>query len=55
MIDKRDRELLRLLLENGEMHTTELAAALGLTVDETCERMERLQRLGVVGYRTAGR
>jgi DNA-binding Lrp family transcriptional regulator len=50
MIDKRDRELLRLLLESGEMHTTELAAALGLTVEETCSRMERLQRLGLVGY-----
>jgi DNA-binding Lrp family transcriptional regulator len=49
-IDKTDMEILRLLAENGMMHTTELAAALGLTVDETCSRMERLQRLGVVEY-----
>jgi predicted ArsR family transcriptional regulator len=45
-----DAELLRLLFENGMMHTTELAAALGLAVDETCSRMDRLQRLGVVEY-----
>jgi len=45
-----DSELLRLLFENGMIHTTELAAALGLTVDETCSRMGRLQHLGVIEY-----
>lgn len=47
-LDQTDTELLRLLFENGAMHTVELAAALGLSVDATCSRMERLQRLGAV-------
>jgi DNA-binding Lrp family transcriptional regulator len=48
-VDNTDAELLRLLAREM-MHTTELAAALGLTVDETCSRMGRLQRLGVIEY-----
>jgi DNA-binding Lrp family transcriptional regulator len=49
-IDEIDWELLQLLVENGMMHTSELAAALSLTEGEVCSRMERLQRLGLVGY-----
>ncbi len=50
MMDRTGTELLRPLFENGMIHTAELAAALGLAVDEACSRMERLQRLGVVEH-----
>jgi hypothetical protein len=39
-----------MFFENGMMHTTELAAALDLTEDEICLRMEYLQKLGAVQY-----
>jgi DNA-binding Lrp family transcriptional regulator len=45
-----DTELLRLLFENGMMHTTKLAAALDLTEGEICLRMEDLQKLGAVEH-----
>jgi hypothetical protein len=44
-IDKTDMKILRLAAGGGIMHTVELAAALGLTVDEICERRERLGEL----------
>jgi DNA-binding Lrp family transcriptional regulator len=47
-MDETDKRLLKLLLENGEMHTVELAAALGVTGEEIAERMLRLQEEGMV-------
>jgi Mn-dependent DtxR family transcriptional regulator len=36
------------------MHTTELAASLGITEDDVLERMGRLQDLGLVEYMGPG-
>jgi DNA-binding Lrp family transcriptional regulator len=49
-MDETDKRLLKLLLENGAMHTVELAAALGVSEDEIVSRMVRLQELGMVGF-----
>ena len=38
-MDETDKRLLKLLLENGVMHTVELAAALGVSEDEIVSRM----------------
>jgi DNA-binding Lrp family transcriptional regulator len=48
-MDETDKRLLKLLLENGEMHTVELVAALGVSEDEIVSRMMRLQEEGMVG------
>jgi DNA-binding Lrp family transcriptional regulator len=47
-MDETDKSLLKLLLENGVMHTVELAAALGASDDEIVSRMMRLQEEGMV-------
>jgi DNA-binding Lrp family transcriptional regulator len=48
-MDKTDKTLLKLLYENGVMHTVELATALGVSEDEIVSRMMRLQEMGMVG------
>ena len=48
-MDETDKRLLRLLSQNGAMHTVELAAALGVSEDEIVSRMMRLQEEGMVG------
>ena len=48
-MDETDERLLKLLYENGAMHTVELAAALGVSEDEIVSRMMRLQEEGTVG------
>jgi DNA-binding Lrp family transcriptional regulator len=48
-MDEMDKLLLKLLLENGAMHTVEMAAALGVSDDEIVSRMMRLQEEGMVG------
>ena len=48
-MDETDKTLLKLLYENGAMHTVELAAALGVSEDEIVSRMMRLQEEGMVG------
>ena len=48
-MDETDKRLLKLLFENGAMHTVELAAALGVSEDEIVSRMMRLQEMGMVG------
>lgn len=48
-MDETDKTLLKLLYENGAMHTVELAAALGVSEDEIVSRMMRLQEMGMVG------
>ena len=48
-MDETDKRLLKLLLENGVMHTVELAAALGVSEDKIVSRMMRLQEEGMVG------
>jgi DNA-binding Lrp family transcriptional regulator len=47
-MDETDKRLLKVLLENGVMHTVELAAALGVSEDEIVSRMMRLQEEGMV-------
>ena len=48
-MDETDKRLLKLLYENGEMHTVEMAAALGVSEDEIASRMLRMQEEGLVG------
>ena len=48
-MDETDKRLMKLLLENGVMHTVELAVALGVSEDEIVPRMMRLQEEGMVG------
>ncbi len=48
-MDETDKTLLKLLYENGAMHTVEMAAALGVTEDEIVSRMMRMQEEGLVG------
>ena len=48
-MDETDKKLLKLLYENGAMHTVEMAAALGVSEDEIVSRMMRLQEEGMVG------
>ena len=48
-MDEMDKLLLKLLLENGAMHTVEMAAALGMREDEIVSRMLRMQEEGLVG------
>ena len=48
-MDEMYKRLLKLLFENGAMHTWELAAALGVSEDEIVSRMTRLQEEGMVG------
>jgi DNA-binding Lrp family transcriptional regulator len=48
-MDETDKRLLRLLYENGVMHTVELAAALRVSEDEIVSRMLRMQEEGLVG------
>ena len=47
-MDETDKRLLKLLYENGAMHTVELAAALGVSENEIVSRMMRLQEEGMV-------
>jgi DNA-binding Lrp family transcriptional regulator len=47
-MDETDKTLLKLLYENGAMHTVEMAAALGVSEDEIVSRMMRLQEEGLV-------
>ena len=48
-MDYTDMKLLRLLASaRREMHTSELAEALGITEDEVCRRMANSQNLGLV-------
>ena len=48
-MDETDKTLLKLLYENGAMHTVEMASALGVSEDEIVSRMMRLQEEGMVG------
>ena len=48
-MDETDKRLLKLLYENGAMHTVELAAVLGVSEDEIVSRMLRMQEEGMVG------
>ena len=48
-MDEMDKLLLELLLENGAMHTVEMAAVLGVSEDEIVSRMLRMQDQGLVG------
>lgn len=48
-MDETDKTLLKLLYENGAMHTVEMAAALGVSEDEIVSRMLRMQVEGLVG------
>ena len=48
-MDETDKRLLKLLYENGAMHTVEMAAALGVSEDEIVSRMLRMQEEGLVG------
>jgi DNA-binding Lrp family transcriptional regulator len=48
-MDETDKRLLKLLYENGAMHTVEMASALGVSEDEIVSRMMRLQEEGMVG------
>lgn len=48
-MDETDRRLLKLLYENGAMHTVEMAAALGVSKDEIVSRMLLMQKEGLVG------
>lgn len=48
-MDETDKRLLKLLYENGAMHTVEMAAALGVSEDEIVSRMLRMQVEGLVG------
>ena len=42
-MDETDKTLLKLLYQNGAMHTVEMAAALGVSEDEIVSRMLRMQ------------
>jgi DNA-binding Lrp family transcriptional regulator len=48
-MDETDKRLLKLLYENGAMHTVEMAAALGVSKDEIVSRMLLMQEEGLVG------
>jgi len=49
-MDDMDKILLKLLHENGgAMHTTEMAAALGIGEDEVVSHLMHLQEEGLVG------
>ena len=48
-MDEMDKLLLKLLYENGAMHTVEMATTLGVSEDEIVSRMMRLQEEGMVG------
>jgi DNA-binding Lrp family transcriptional regulator len=48
-MDETDKTLLKLLYENGAMHTVEMAAALGVREDEIVSSMLRMQEEGLVG------
>jgi DNA-binding Lrp family transcriptional regulator len=51
LLDKIDLKLIALLEENGKLNNKELAAAVGLSVTPTFERVKRLERLEVItGY-----
>ena len=41
-LDKRDRQLIGLLQENGRAQLTDLAKALGLSIDSTHKRLKKL-------------
>ncbi|WP_456368720.1 Lrp/AsnC family transcriptional regulator [Thermococcus sp.] len=50
-IDEKDRELLRILRENGRITLTELGKRLGLSPASVKNRLEKLERLGAIkGY-----
>ncbi|WP_297498642.1 Lrp/AsnC family transcriptional regulator [Thermococcus sp.] len=50
-VDERDRELLRILRENGRITLTELGRRLGLSPASVKNRLEKLERLGAIkGY-----
>lgn len=51
LLDKIDLELIQLLTVNGKLNNKELAAAVGLSVTPTFERVKRLERMEVIlGY-----
>ena len=51
VLDKTDQKILALLQENCKMGNKEIAAAVGLSVTPTFERIRRLERHGVIkGY-----
>lgn len=50
-LDKTDQKILALLQENCKMGNKEIAAAVGLSVTPTFERIRRMERHGVIkGY-----
>ena len=51
VLDKTDQKILALLQENCKMGNKEIAAAVGLSVTPTFERIRRMERHGVIkGY-----
>ena len=47
-LDRYDRKILNILQENARTTTKEIAAALGLSVTPTYERIKRLERQGYI-------
>ncbi|WP_457742997.1 Lrp/AsnC family transcriptional regulator [Thermococcus sp.] len=52
-IDEKDREILRIIRENGRITLTELGKLVGLSPASVKNRVEKLKRLGAIkGYAT---
>lgn len=50
-IDAHDTQILDLLIQNGRMQVSDLALEVGLSRPSVAERMEKLQKLGIIrGY-----
>jgi Lrp/AsnC family leucine-responsive transcriptional regulator len=50
-LDGIDKQIIKLLQENGKMNNKEVAGKIGLSVTPTFERIKRLERMGVIeGY-----
>ena len=47
-LDKRDKQLLTLLQENGRASLTELSRALNLSIDSTHKRLKKLKVSGII-------
>ncbi|MES3516859.1 MAG: AsnC family transcriptional regulator [Natronomonas sp.] len=47
-LDETDRELIRLLLEDGRRSYSDLAEAVGLSAPAVSDRIDRLQEVGVI-------
>jgi len=51
MPDKKDRQIIQILQEDGRITTSDLAVRVGLTTTPTAERIKRLERDGIIkGY-----